>query len=704
MGAAALAETLADNLGISVEPRVTFNLASEIARGLKGGTKQLPIPVAKENPIGLTKILDLPLRLLDDSATKMKHLVDIVTDVPKYDWNEIKGLALQHKLDRLPEPFRPKSTVPVPFVMQIIIVDGQDLDGSAKVFLLKHFIFEQGQQASIVKPVLQGQGHVVNFGSNTRGGPKTFQYMLDRLGGQQVRFFVFDAGTEDKLKNEVQIDDAYDFILASAPRQEGPKLDQSRWVKKQLNDPESPVFLAGLSAGDVAAALRKIREMEVQADVIINYPFFLSDVEDWYLEQVVFPLMGSFRMKAVLMLGMAGIGKTPVLHVLMSAMSRWHKRACGKDDWHEAEFRTASSLDFFRLEKGMVERPDSLDDSDLNEHPMSKLKAYFDMTLKQAQTKERWGAAVWPQGQLRVAADNKFDPTAEMSEEETRKHKDEHPGEGVMPYGRFAELVRPAFSKDCSAADIDAMLKRCNIIVHCKTMVYFRPAGVEGTTHVHAAKMETKLLLKPETIKLLEKYSDVKGSKKTSDSISVISGVRDDDDMIRLATEEHKVVDGLMDKFAPSSDEAPGESEFESATRLARSFSDRMLTLPYGFGGVPPPIQNDPSIQRGGAQAYIDQHKRECLDVFDSMMRAMREELLQNIEEQTSAFFVKREEEQSALACRPTEDDFLHEAALAEEALLAEEMSEVQAEEEVFGFGLGFDSQPPMKKARASSE
>ena len=47
-----------------------------------------------------------------------------------------------------------------------------------------------------------------------------------------------------------------------------------------------------------------------------------------------------------------------------------------------SEMRVASCFDFFRLEKGRIDRPDSLDDSDLNEQPMSKLKAYFDMSLK----------------------------------------------------------------------------------------------------------------------------------------------------------------------------------------------------------------------------------------------------------------------------------------------------------------------------------
>ena len=47
-------------------------------------------------------------------------------------------------------------------------------------------------------------------------------------------------------------------------------------------------------------------------------------------------------------------------------------------------------MDFFRLEKGRVNRPDCLDDCDLDDQPMTKLKAYFDISLATAQTKDRY--------------------------------------------------------------------------------------------------------------------------------------------------------------------------------------------------------------------------------------------------------------------------------------------------------------------------
>ena len=46
---------------------------------------------------------------------------------------------------------------------------------------------------------------------------------------------------------------------------------------------------------------------------------------------------------AILMLGVSGIGKTPILEIIMAMVSRYHKRAEKEEDWMCAEFREACS-------------------------------------------------------------------------------------------------------------------------------------------------------------------------------------------------------------------------------------------------------------------------------------------------------------------------------------------------------------------------
>ena len=53
--------TLADYLGVSVECPVSFENACAIAKGLKGCTKPLPVPVALEGPVGPCNYKSLPI-------------------------------------------------------------------------------------------------------------------------------------------------------------------------------------------------------------------------------------------------------------------------------------------------------------------------------------------------------------------------------------------------------------------------------------------------------------------------------------------------------------------------------------------------------------------------------------------------------------------------------------------------------------------
>ena len=93
----------------------------------------------------------------------------------------------------------------------------------------------------------------------------------------------------------------------------------------------------------------------------------------------------------------------------------------------ESVFRVASNFDAFRLEKGEVARPDKLDDSNLQEYIAAKLEAYLYVKLLLAQSKERWGAAAWPRGQFRCAADNKFDPSATPTRAENLCYEAKNP-------------------------------------------------------------------------------------------------------------------------------------------------------------------------------------------------------------------------------------------------------------------------------------
>ena len=99
-------QTLAQALGISVEPVINFKTAADIAQGLQGGTTPKTLPVISESPVGPCKVADMPLDLLDvgeNPPQKLKHIVHLIPEFAEpYDWSEISR-AHASEQDRQPE-------------------------------------------------------------------------------------------------------------------------------------------------------------------------------------------------------------------------------------------------------------------------------------------------------------------------------------------------------------------------------------------------------------------------------------------------------------------------------------------------------------------------------------------------------------------------------------------------------------------------
>lgn len=182
---------------------------------------------------------------------------------------------VSNNIGLLPAPFRPKAVVPVPYTMQVALIAKEGEDGHKTLALLKEFVFEPMED----RARLTSGARDVYFGTKTRAGSKALQYMPDKLNGRQIRCYTFEDGAENKLAPEAAIDEAFDCILAKAPRRECTDLAQSRWVKKQMNDPDSPIYAAKFNIGDMSAALKRIRDLELQANIVVQYPFFLGEFE-----------------------------------------------------------------------------------------------------------------------------------------------------------------------------------------------------------------------------------------------------------------------------------------------------------------------------------------------------------------------------------------------------------------------------------------
>ncbi len=89
-------------------------------------------------------------------------------------------------------------------------------------------------------------------------------------------------------------------------------------------------------------------------------------------------------------------------------------------------------------------------------------------------------------------------------------HEAFHPSDGAMTYEQLINMIRPKFTKDASNADLEAIVKRCSVVVHCSNFIYFRAAGRRGQAKVERFPMETDLLIKQSAIDILKDWSDAR--------------------------------------------------------------------------------------------------------------------------------------------------------------------------------------------------
>ena len=120
-------------------------------------------------------------------------------------------------------------------------------------------------------------------------------------------------------------------------------------------------------------------------------------------------------------------------------------------------YRTATDLDFFRGEVGSIDRPDMLDDANSKDITPAKWKAFCDVGLTEAMSRERWGASKWVRNQLRLWAFNPMDETAEPP----NTHEQ-------VSHVKFMELIEPLWKTDSKVGmDLEskiAVLKRLCVV------------------------------------------------------------------------------------------------------------------------------------------------------------------------------------------------------------------------------------------------
>lgn len=453
-----------------------INAAWEDVDGLK--LKQIDKPRVCNGPPGNVELGDLPLVPMNAQAQSCMVMVDVIRDCEvQFDFNVVKALMKDNLYDQLIEPLSPKNNFDVPFVMQLVIVPTEP----GKSLILKQYVFQKTQRPSaVMSPMIRGDAFSLVYGRDRYRSNRVWQKLMEGIGGMQFLYFNWPtdvkAGTS-RLKSKEEIEAGFLFIKEDAPRTNFDN-EQMMWVQIQLNDAESPIF--GWKDGVINAALSTYKTSANLAHKQTYYPLAWGDVSP-QMQSIMADIIPVLLTSTILLVGMPGWAKTPLNIIMAMALGRYHADRNGRKI--EPGYRLANDLDFFRGEAGSPEVPCIFDDGDLFDSRPKTLKAFFDPTLEESLTRERWGATKFVMGQARMAAENEFDAAAEPSDVDwlwlttstTEKRRTES-------NKFFIDMLRPAFPRGIGKSNIDALTKRITVILNTERYIYVRKAGL--TQHV----------------------------------------------------------------------------------------------------------------------------------------------------------------------------------------------------------------------------
>ena len=373
--------------------------------------KSLKRPEIADGPVRNVRVEDLPLQPTPQPAERAKrtvmHMVDTILDIPDtFDREDVSALLLQGAVMSLPGKLAPKKASAHPYKMNLAIIPRTVAEGAPpRCDVLKHFVFDSSIPMDAAMELCQGTEMLINYGTYKKVGARPFMYLFQRMGGYIAHHFRIQIPSTKKttLERPEDIDAGYDWIDDECPRSND-KNQQSRWIDKELNDADSPIF--GWSIGRVDKACKNLKEAVGHADTIEECPLYWDHFEEWF-QAILLRILPRLDEETILFLGVPGAGKTLTQMILGFAMSRVRIWGLGKEGKRRPSWRVASDFDNFKNEAGRPDRSTSFDDGDLDRMVARKLKNYTDARKKSVLSTERYVSAKFVQYEFRTAADNK---------------------------------------------------------------------------------------------------------------------------------------------------------------------------------------------------------------------------------------------------------------------------------------------------------
>ena len=287
-------------------------------------------------------------------------------------------------LAALPASVRPRDALGDACRLQLIVEEQSNGEKRA----LKFFHSTVDIPLGLVRSLCENAPHVINYkiAPNSHMVKMAFLKMLCTIRGQQW----LTQGLQDKTvrggmgrvpgaehkwdPTEEELRDGIAFINTNAPLSNS-KNEQYLWVLLQVRAAESPI--CGWPEHVVLKACQNRVTGNSQAEPDWFFPLLMDDLNKEFLAKIVpmvVPRMISF---GLMILGKAGIGKTPVAQILCMAIARHII------DNRSLEalpgIRKAKQIDGFRERPGEAHVPVILDDPNLSAINLEDLKSFLDV-------------------------------------------------------------------------------------------------------------------------------------------------------------------------------------------------------------------------------------------------------------------------------------------------------------------------------------
>ena len=457
----------------------------------------LSSPIIKHTDRGDLRVCDLPLRLMNEHGTFLVQVCDVVLGQPAFNWEEITELCQIGQYKRLPAPLCLKEEPSIPYTMQLIIHKEDDDTHT----VLKHLIFAPNKMhVTAIKRFCYGQAMQISYGKNFQTGSVAVQYMMERLGGFQVRYYTLTPKAVAKTHPDRDVrKKGYTFI-----RERGPKANNLNqfveWTDEWINAEGSPIH--GWSAGEVKESLSNYAKGKSGAKTIANFPVTLKKMYPAVLDNMMIPMLETHHKHGILWVGKSRVGKSTASKAAGFALSAFHIGKHERTDL-EPSVVTAKRMDFFRLEPGTVFKPAIADDIPLHKLDTDEVKAFHDVGEEDALLWARWGGASFDMGQSRQSCVNPYHKAGEPTKSCSVFREE-------ITLAEFINMVDVNFPKGSDAEDVMAYINRMHIVLLTDNWIYWRLADA-GDANVPRMEWPTpdpkkRDLFVPEVREILKAY------------------------------------------------------------------------------------------------------------------------------------------------------------------------------------------------------